>query len=393
MQTADLDARATAEAGFAALRRGDARGARVSFERLAATGKADAGLWLGLAQACRAEGDQANAIAAAERALALEPRNLRALLFKADHFAQAGDARAASAFYMFTVQTAQAAGALPHDLHDEIARAQRMCDHYAGQFETFLRDRLGAAGMSEGDSSERFRQSLDILLGKRKVYHQQPQTYYFPELPQIQFFDRRALPWLDPVEAATSDIRAELEAVMREPAAFKPYVEGDPRRPRRERSGMTDNPDWGAFYLWKFGELVPENAARCPKTLAALAEVPLVHVPQRSPSILFSLLRPGARIPPHTGLVNTRMICHLPLLVPPGCALRVGNETRTPIQGKAWAFDDTMEHEAWNESDRTRVILLFEAWRPELRDDERALVSTMFEAIDAYRGEKPAWEI
>lgn len=111
------------------------------------------------------------------------------------------------------------------------------------------------------------------------------------------------------------------------------------------------------------------------------------------PSVLFSLLRAGAHIPPHNGLVNTRLICHLPLIVPPSCAFRVGNDIRVPVEGKAWVFDDTMEHEAWNGSDRARVILLFETWRPELTEEERGLVSAMFDAIDAYGGQKPAWEI
>ncbi len=66
---------------------------------------------------------------------------------------------------------------------------------------------------------------------------------------------------------------------------------------------------------------------------------------------------------------------------------------RTPVEGKAWVFDDTIEHEAWNGSDRTRIILLFETWRPELTEEERRLVAAMFDAIDAYSGTKPAWEI
>ena len=98
--------------------------------------------------------------------------------------------------------------------------------------------------------------------------------------------------------------------------------------------------------------------------------------------MLFSLLRPGARIPPHNGFVNTRLICHLPLIVPESCGLRVGNDTRALVEGKAWLFDDTIEHEAWNGSDRTRVILLFEIWRPEFTEEERRLVSAMFQAID-----------
>jgi aspartyl/asparaginyl beta-hydroxylase (cupin superfamily) len=156
---------------------------------------------------------------------------------------------------------------------------------------------------------------------------------------------------------------------------------------------MMDNPAWGAYYLWKNGEIVPENAARCPKTLAALVDAPIARVPNRSPSILFSLLRPGARIPPHCGLINTRLICHLPLVIPGQCTFRVGNEERDWEEGKAWAFDDTIEHEAWNRSGRTRVILLFEIWRPELSLEERDMVSAMFEAIDSSTGVRPAWEI
>ncbi len=124
-----------------------------------------------------------------------------------------------------------------------------------------------------------------------------------------------------------------------------------------------------------------------------IERVPFVHMQNRSPSVLFSLLRPGAHIPPHNGMVNTRLICHLPLIVPAGCQFRVGNETREWVQGKAWAFDDTIEHEAWNRSREPRVILIFEVWRPELTLEERRLVNAMFEAIDAHSGQKPAWEI
>jgi aspartyl/asparaginyl beta-hydroxylase (cupin superfamily) len=111
------------------------------------------------------------------------------------------------------------------------------------------------------------------------------------------------------------------------------------------------------------------------------------------PSILFSVLRPGAHIPAHNGFVNTRLICHLPLVVPPGCAFRVGNETREWVEGKAWLFDDTIEHEAWNRSGETRVVLLFEVWRPELGEEERRLVAAMFEAIDAQGGARAAWSV
>jgi len=378
--------------GIEALRKGDARKARESFERIVAAGQADASAYLGLAYACAGLKDHQSALAAIDRALALEPRNLRALILKADHLAAAGDARAASSFYRAAVNTAPPADQLPADLHSELDRAQTMCGRYAAQFEAFLRERLAARGLVERRSSGRFRDSLDILTGSKKIYFQEPRQYFFPGLPQIQFYDRDDFRWLDKVEAATADIRAELIEILKQESAFKPYVEGNPRLPQTDPQGMLNNPEWSAFYLCKHGAIVPENAARCPKTLNALADVPLARVRNRSPSILYSLLRPGARIPPHTGEVNTRLICHLPLIVPDKCSFRVGNDTRALVEGSAWVFDDTIEHEAWNGSDRTRVILLFEVWRPELSVEERDLVSAMFEAIDAYN-EEPAPKI
>jgi hypothetical protein len=98
-----------------------------------------------------------------------------------------------------------------------------------------------------------------------------------------------------------------------------------------------------------------------------------------------SLLQPGARIVPHHGLTNVRLICHLPLIVPRNCgALRVGNETRPWREGRLTIFDDTIEHDAWNSSNALRAVLLFDVWRPELSKQERALVSTMLTAVSRF---------
>ncbi len=113
---------------------------------------------------------------------------------------------------------------------------------------------------------------------------------------------------------------------------------------------------------------------------------PRVAIASRSPTALFSLLRPDTHIRPHHGMLNTRLICHLPLITPPGCALRVGNETREWRAGELLIFDDSFEHEAWNRGSETRVVLLFEIWRPELAAEERAALTRIFEAIDSYGG-------
>ncbi len=385
-----VDARALVQQAIEALRKGDPATGRDRFQQVIASGVADASVWLGLALALRGTNDKEGSLVAIEQALKLEPRNIRARVMKADHYAEMGDARAASAFYASVVRAAPPPEQLPPELRNEVARAEVMSRRYAADYEVFLRDRL--SGLAFADDGA-FAQSLDLMLGKKQIYLQQPKHFYFPGLPQTQFYDRAQFPWLDAVEAATDAIRAELLEVMKDHAAFTPYLESRADRPFQDVHGMLDNPDWSAFYLWKNGEPVADNIARCPNTMAALAGAPLARIKGRTPSVLFSLLRPGAVIPPHHGFVNTRLICHLPLIVPEGCAFRVGNDTRPWREGEAWLFDDTIEHEAWNRSSETRVILLFDVWRPELSDDERTLVATMFEAIDAYGGGGGEWSV
>ncbi len=392
MQMPQIDAHALAQAGREALHKGNAQHARALFEQIVAAGRADVTVFIGLASACRQLEDNEAKLAAIDKALALEPRNLRALIMKGDHFAEAGDTRAAGSFYKAAIMSAPPANQLPPDVLKEVQRAQAMRQRYAEQYEAHLHDRLIARGFKAGQSSQRFAQSLDLLLGKKQVFLQEPLHYYFPELPQIQFYNRKNFPWLDAVEAATADIRAELVEVLKGDDAFSPYIESSPDRWFDDHHGMLNNPNWSAFYLWKNGMIVQENAARCPKTMNALKEAPLTRIKNRAPSIMFSLLRPGAHIPPHTGFINVRLICHLPLIVPEKCSFRVGNDVRSWVEGRAWVFDDTIQHEAWNRSDKLRVILLFDIWRPELSEEERALVASLFEAIDAYGDGQPEWD-
>lgn len=382
-----------ATAGAEALRRGDPLKARELLQRAADNGRADATVMLGLARACKALADERGMTAALDRLLASEPRNVPALILRADSFAAAGDTRSASSFYLAAIRAAPPAAQTAPDLAQELRRAQQMCERYANEYKTYLRQSLSAKGFDEGRSSPRFAQSLDIILGRKQIYLQQPRYYYFPGLPQIQFYERAQFPWMDELEAATGAIQAELAGVMQDADAFAPYVTGDANRPRNDKMGMLNNPAWSAFYLVKNGDLVPKNAARCPKTMRALEHAPLARVPYRSPSVLFSLLKPGAHIPPHNGLVNTRLVCHLPVVVPGKCTFRVGNDLRDWVYGKAWAFDDTIEHEAWNESDEIRIILICDVWNPRLSPDERAAIQAVIAATDAFSGTVPAAQI
>lgn len=384
---------AIAEQGIAALRAGDGAKARVLFEGLVSAGHADASVYLALGYAHASLRDMAAAVKAAGNVLSLEPRNLRALLLTADGLAALDDHRGASAHYLAVVRAASVLTEIAPDLKPEIARAQAMCEHYASRLEASVRTKLTRLDSELTDTSWRFDLSVDAMFGRAKVYHQEPRYYFLPGLPAVPFYDRKAFPWLVELEAVTPDIRAELQEVLRDESRFHPYIQGDPARPHKDQDGMLNNPAWSAFYLWKNGDPVHENMIRCPKTVAAMSQVPLVHMANRSPSVLFSLLRPGAHIPPHSGLANTRLIGHLPVIVPPGCRFRVGHKTRDWVEGKAWLFDDTIEHEAWNDSEELRVILIFEVWQPALTDGERRRVCALFDAIDSERGDKPAWEI
>jgi aspartyl/asparaginyl beta-hydroxylase (cupin superfamily) len=379
---------ALAKAGHDALRRGDAGAAREAFLRATSMGSTDAAAWLGLALACRALKDNAGAVAAVERALSREPRNFRALIARADLYDEAGDARAASSYYTAALRHAPPAIQLSPEQASELQHAQQMCERYAREYEAYLRKQLAVEGFDAARSSNRFAQSLEMMMGRKQIFLQQPSQYYFPELPQIQFYERDAFPWLEILESRTDEILAELQEVMTDETVFRPYVERVADRPRPDIDRMTENPDWTAFYLWKNGEIVGDNTARCPNTLRALEGLPHCRIAKRTPSILFSKLRAGAKIPPHHGLINARLICHLPLIVPDGCGFRVGNDARPVRKGQAWVFDDTIEHEAWNNSKETRVILLFEIWRPELSDEERAMVATLLEAINSYSGQQ-----
>jgi aspartyl/asparaginyl beta-hydroxylase (cupin superfamily) len=137
------------------------------------------------------------------------------------------------------------------------------------------------------------------------------------------------------------------------------------------------------------GARVEENASRCPRTMQALSHAPQPDQPGRTPAAMFSLLKPRTTIPAHTGVTNSRLVTHLPLIVPEGCRFRVGNDVRQWVPGKAWVFDDTIEHEAINDSDKLRVVLIFDIWHPHLSQAERSLITAMTAGLNAFLGSVP----
>ncbi len=334
--------------------------------------------WLALGNAELALGNLDAAEAAIERRLELAPREVGALLLKGYLREQAGDARAATSFYQGALNQAAADGGVPPGLSALADRAEQFRRSASAEFEAHLLGELGA------DLSPAMAEAIDLLTGKRSIYLQQPSVFYFPGLPQRRFWDPQDFPWLEPMLALLPVMQAELAAVLgAEGEGFVPYVNRTRHRPA-PNNPLLDSQDWGAFHFWRDGAVVEAGAARCPATMAALEHAPMPRIPGRSPNAHWSRLRPGAHITPHTGMLNTRLICHIPILTAPECTLRVGNEVREWRDGVPLIFDDSIEHEARNAGPRERVVLLFEVWRPEIGEADRAAISRVFEAIGAY---------
>ena len=153
--------------------------------------------------------------------------------------------------------------------------------------------------------------------------------------------------------------------------------------PANKWSALDHSPDWSACFLYEYGRPNQPVLDRCPVTAKVLAGLPLAQIPGRAPNAFFSLLAPNSHIPPHTGVTNTRAIIHLALIVPPGCGFRVGGETREWVEGKAFAFDDSIDHEAWNRSDQLRAVLIIDTWNPHLTQREREAITGYFAVADS----------
>ena len=226
-----------------ALQSGNSFQARGLFEKIVKFPEADPTAWLGLAFACAHQGDAEAALAAVDRLLELEPANIRGLIFKADHMQHMGNDRGARQFYQAALQVAARSANHPDDVLEGLQRAQDACKQLDGEYQDFLLKRLDEQGFDLASSSLRFRQSLDILFGKADIYFQQPRRFYFPGLPQIQFYEREDFDWVESVEAQTDAIRAELQNVLTDASRFSPYLESDGSHLSPSGTDLVDNDD------------------------------------------------------------------------------------------------------------------------------------------------------
>jgi aspartate beta-hydroxylase len=375
--------------GLEALERQDARAAAAHFEIACRRDPKAPPLWMNLARAHRELGDPAAEREALEQVLAIDQRDLLALIRLAELHERLGEETPAATRWGAVV-------ALSSGIQDRSPEFEQLLEHaveYVRRQVQKLSDAVEqelAAGLSKASPHERkkMQAAADHWLGRRTIYANQCEGgLHYPFLPADEFFDREHFPWFDQLEAATPDILEELSALLgdRDPG-LTPYIAMAPGTPASKWSALDQSLDWGAFHLWKEGERIDANCERAPRTTALVESLPLCRIPGRAPAVFFSILKAGSHIPPHTGVTNVRSIVHLPLLVPDGCAFRVGGETREWRVGEAFAFDDTIEHEAWNRSDRDRAVLIIDTWNPHLSEHEREMICRFYAAADKQRG-------
>lgn len=384
MSAADANAAAANSRGMAALREGRFVDAVAAFRAAAASDPSSGALLRNLASAFRAQGSEEDELAALDGALALDRRDMVAWLRKAEiHQRRADNGPALEAWH--------AALALAEPLRPwsgPLAAALAMGESFQAKAVTAITDAIGGEVgplSADLDETERRRTTafVDLALGRRRTYVNQCAGLYFPFLPADEFFDDRHFPWFAELASATDSIRSELEALVADPGeALRPYVRMDAGTPDSHWTPLDHSLDWGACFLWEYGEPNRQVLERCPRTAKVVASIPGANIPGRAPNAFFSLLRPKTRIPPHTGVTNTRAIIHLPLIVPEKCGFRVGGETRLWVEGQPLAFDDTIEHEAWNDSDSLRALLILDCWNPHLTEAERQFITRYFAAAD-----------
>jgi len=372
-------------------RAGDARAARELLQQLVAASPASVPFALSLAAVLRTLGERDQELAVLEQALTREPRHLIALLQKAAVLELLGKPRAAAAVYRNALQTLAPGARLPPPIETHVEHARRAVAQHAAQTAGMLGARLHELKRAARTPAEltRFDRCIDRTLGRKRVYQPEPTAMLFPFLANFEYYPRESFPWLAALEAAAPAIRDELlGALAADQDGVEPYIaypEGVPLDQWRE---LNHSRRWSAYFLWNQGRAEETHMARCARTVEALAATPQVDIRGRGPTAFFSILDARTHIPPHTGVTNTRLTVHLPLIMPPGCRFRVGGETREWRFGEAWVFDDTIEHEAWNDAPVSRAILIFDVWNPQLTALERDLVREATIALAEYGSEE-----
>jgi aspartyl/asparaginyl beta-hydroxylase (cupin superfamily)/Tfp pilus assembly protein PilF len=348
-------------------------------------------LELYLALAHKQLGNSDEEMLAVTRALDLDPYFFPALLHKGMLLERLGKHRSAAQVFRDVLKIMPPRDRLNEAFRTAVSHAEARVAQNRQSLEQHLNGVLANLRQQHGSRVDRFERSVDVLLGKKKMYYPEPITLHYTDLAPIQFYDRELFPWLPELEARSDAIRDELIQVLAESRTdFRPHIRHRPGIPVQQSAELRHSPHWSTYFLWENGQRNEAHCERCPQTAAALESiVPMARLPHLSPAAMFSCLEPRTVIPPHTGETNTRLIVHLPLIIPSACSFRVGHQTREWKYGEAFVFDDSIEHEARNDIEELGAVLAFDVWNPALSTAEHELVAGLMNGVrDYYRAER-----
>ena len=352
-------------------------------------------IWKTLGLVHMGAGRAAEAAAAFDHALRLDPEHFVARLHRGAAMERMGRTYDAVACYFGAIVAAQNRGlwlsddTTPSGLRPVVKHAMRSVN--ANRRNLLLELLAPLRQLHGADTLRRVEQGLAIYLGDAPANYpeprQRPKFFYVPGLRTQPYFERELFPWHVELEKHTEAIRAELLGILSEDVGMEPFLGTNDNELLGQQKLLAGNrgpAEWNAFFFHRHGEVFEQNAGRCPRTTEMLDSLPLVHIREHAPEVLFSVLTPGSHILPHHGITNTRLVTHLPLIVPEDCAIRVGGVDHAWQEGRCVTFDDTFEHEAWNRSDKPRVVMIMDSWHPDLGEVEREAISLLIGGIGDF---------
>ena len=240
------------ELGVRMLDRGAPQQAQAMFARATSADPSHPALWANLANSLKLLGRQAEALDALDKALAIEPRHLSALLQKGALYEQRGDMRTAARIYQNMLACIPPGGDTPPAIKDSIAHARQLVDKDLEELTAALAGPLAELRERHGGRRQRrVELCLETLMGKRQPYYSQPTWMYMPELPAIEFFERADFPWLDAFEAETEAIRKELlQVLVADREGLQPYIDFPAHMPLDQFRELNRSRRWSAYFLW-----------------------------------------------------------------------------------------------------------------------------------------------
>lgn len=210
--------------------------------------------------------------------------------------------------------------------------------------------------MGESISFKKRRRKLVNKLGGKALWSLERFVEKSSKVPATPFIDPVLFPWTKMLEANWKDIRAEVDQIL----GSLEHVPNFQDISKDQKALTTDN-NWKTFFLYGFGYKAEKNARQCPRTVELIEQIPGMT------TAFFSILKPGKHIPEHRGVYKGFIRYHMGLKVPAEkekCRIRVHDQYAHWEEGKSMMFDDTYQHEVWNDTGETRVVLFMDIIRP-----------------------------